>query len=336
MANEVDTHHQAAIDRQLQQFFNHLTGVEQRREVRTPFPVVLIAFVMNELHLSGLTRLALIGSKLPVRLCDEDVINLVECLIGANIQLEELHLLHHNITDSGLEEICRLLDKGLFPNTQHQGLSILDLTGNEINGDCIENTLLVSKYDCPLVTLNVSSNPITNQGHLMLAYMCRMNTRLRRLIINSCAFDLGGLNTLLSALANNQTLETLSLDRPLLPNVKEGGIIEHFSKILPTNRSLAHLSLKNHTLYDQQAIYLADALFINDRMISLNLESNRIGKTLLQFLALFVLFVAIVAIVVQVLLEPSRWRRAYSNRARGRCSTLDSHTTTYATTELLL
>jgi Ran GTPase-activating protein (RanGAP) involved in mRNA processing and transport len=107
--------------------------------------------------------------------------------------------------------------------------------------------------------------------------MVNLNQTMKRLIINSCGFDLQGLSDFLSKMAENKSLETLSLDRPVLPNVQEGGIIEQFAKIIPASRSLAHLSLKHHLLYDHHAKVLADALFINDRMVSLNLESNRIG-----------------------------------------------------------
>ncbi len=107
--------------------------------------------------------------------------------------------------------------------------------------------------------------------------MVANNQSLRRLLLNCASLELAALSDFLAKLQSNQALETLSLDRPILPTAKEDGVAQHFAKLLLSHSSLAHLSLKQHGFFDQHAQLLADALYRNNRMLSLNLEANKIG-----------------------------------------------------------
>jgi hypothetical protein len=87
----------ARSERQRQHFYEALTSHKVGLG-GNGFPSSLLSAVMCELQSSQLSRIVLVGSKLPVRLNDDDVINLVESLLYSNIQLSELRLLYHNIT----------------------------------------------------------------------------------------------------------------------------------------------------------------------------------------------------------------------------------------------
>lgn len=184
--------------------------------------------------------------------------------------------------DVGMEEITRLLQPNIFNESKQNSdskrhLTYLNLEGNDITGDIINKTCLVSRFDCPLSFLNLSSNPISSKGEENIALIAQSNQNLQHLLINSCGFDLKGLLNLTSNMYENQSLVSLSLDRPILNKTREGEVTEQMSKIMLQHSSLAHLSMKYHSINDHGAKLLADSLNVTRNLISLNLECNCIG-----------------------------------------------------------
>jgi NLR family CARD domain-containing protein 3 len=186
--------------------------------------------------------------------------------------------------DVGFEEITRLLQPSIFGSeSKQEGLAMvptltsLNVEGNDITGDIIDRTCLVSRYDCQLSFLNLSSNPLSSYGHDNVASIVQNNQNVQHLLVNSCGFDLAGLISLSARLYENHGLLSLSMDRPLLTKTTEGEVTENLSRIVLQHNSLEHLSMKYHAMPDLGARLLADSLFVTQRMITLNLECNKIG-----------------------------------------------------------
>lgn len=156
-------------------------------------------------------------------------------------------------------------------------MTLLDLTGNDISGACIEQSTLVTKYDCPLITLNLSFNALSDRGQAAVANVVKYNRNLKRLFVNNCSFNLRGMNDFISKFHDNQSIEELGLDRPLIANAREGRIIDHLSRILMKNSTLHTLSLKFHNMFDTEIQLLSESMNLVGNLVSLNLEGNKIG-----------------------------------------------------------
>lgn len=94
---ESNVHPEGTEERQLHLVNRKLSASPSATEA-PPFPPSLVPAVMNCLRLHHLVRLELVGSKLPQRLRDKDVIVLSETLLAANVPLRELRLPYHTIT----------------------------------------------------------------------------------------------------------------------------------------------------------------------------------------------------------------------------------------------
>ena len=115
-------------------------------------------------------------------------------------------------TDVGLEEISRIFKQVSDPEDHLSShLEGLDLEGNEITGACFENAGFSSIYDCPLIFLNLSSNPLSTVGQAAIANIILKNKVLRQLSLNSCGFQLQSLIAISSTLLENSTLQLLYL-----------------------------------------------------------------------------------------------------------------------------
>jgi hypothetical protein len=246
-------------------------------------PPSLCELTFQSLELNRVKRLTVKGTDLAVRFTDKEVINLIEMFSAAQVRLEEISLPFHRITDVGFEEILRLLKPALFAESQSSqtradsALLSINLEGNDINGDFIDNSPLVSKYECSLLSLNLSSNPLSSKGQYAIANMILNNQVLKHLIVDSCGFELNELILLSSNLSQNDSLQTLSINRPILNKIKEELVIDHFHRVLISNRSLMNLSLKYYKIMDFGAKLLSDSLLRNNSLMSLNLECNCIN-----------------------------------------------------------
>eukprot|EP00981_Chlorochromonas_danica_P010652 scaffold3296_cov159-Ochromonas_danica.AAC.19 len=282
---ESNDHPEGTEDRQLHLVHRKLSTSPSSTE-SAPFPPSLVPAVMNCLQLHHLVSLELVGSKLPQRLKDRDVIVLSETLIAANVPLRELRLPYHAITvadpwcdvDVGLEEICRLLQPSLFQTADRRGLELLDLTGNAIEGGCLRHTPLMSKYDCPLTSLNLSCNALSAEGRGQVSQMLKSNRSLRQVFLNCCGYDLNELINLFTCAKEDEALERLELDRPLLTGWQDLSLAVKMAALVASAPALSALSLRYHELFDHHAKLLAEAcLNGGPSLVSLNLEGNKIG-----------------------------------------------------------
>lgn len=264
------------VDDQLEYLYAVLSDTQEGEE---PFPPELLARICDNIKENGGQRLALKGSGLKYRVGDQEVRKLVRGLIRANIQLDEISLPFHRITDNGFDYVAQLLNPSSYAEagSNVQTVRAINLEGNDILGETLANGIFTSSYDCSLRSLDLSGNSLSATGQINLSEMLARNRTLYHLAASSCSFNLDGLINLTSKLRDNQALESLILDRPLLNTIRQGEILEKFGKVLENNRSLRALSLKYHDCMDHDARLIANALYSNHSLVHLNLECNKIG-----------------------------------------------------------
>lgn len=267
----------AQLEEQLEYLYTILSDTPEGDK---PFPPELLARICDNIKDNGYQRLALKGSGLKDRVGDAEIKKLVRGLIRANIQLDEITLPFHRISDDGFDYIVQLLNPSSYIEAEDnnaQPVRSINLEGNDIQGETLASGILMSPYDCSLRSLDLSGNSLSSSGQINLAEMLAHNRTLYHVAASSCNYGLKGLIQLTTNLQENQSLESLILDRPLLNEIKQGEILERFSKILETNRSLRALSLKYHDCMDHDARLIANALYSNHSLVHLNLECNKIG-----------------------------------------------------------
>lgn len=231
--------------------------------------LVLTARLYESLKSSSLRALILDGSTAEKRVDDNYLSCVVTALLGANISLEILGLKNNRITTVGVERhLSRLLAASR--------IKILDLQGNDIDGTAVQYFTL-NTNSCSLCSLNLSYNhSIARAGGMLIADALSSNKRLKELFLNNCGLDLTTLIAIISSLGENQSLETLEIDRPLLKNKQEEES-NHLSRILLHTPTLSKLSLRYSQIGDLGACLLSESLRRNTAIRSLNLECNHIG-----------------------------------------------------------
>ena len=252
-------------------------------------PVAHQAIYMQALRNGGLRELYLSGPKCGLRMTDEELGQLVLCLQQSQIPIEALALPYHQITDTGLEYIRDSLMT--VSTVQLNTLQHLDLEGNEITVKGLKFLQLNSSDHCPLLSLNLSGNPLGEKGGLAISEAILTNRNLCSLRLNSCGFTLTGIVAISASMGGGiKHIEELEIDRPILPKYVPGDeSSDHFSRILGSARSLCALSLKYHNIGDGGARLLAYNLNKAQNLISLNLECNKIGIAGAESLASFLI-----------------------------------------------
>lgn len=247
-------------------------------------PPALTSALANSLRVSTLRQIVISGSK-GLRLTDDQVGSFSHCILQSNILLECLALPYHSLTDAGLGYIATALMYVVpNPDDAQQGsmrLEVLDLEGNEITATGL-HALRLHSDECPLLSINLSVNPLGLEGGKILAEALAVNRTLRQLLVFNCGFTQEA--TVAIATSLNKThkarpvLEELQIDRPLLGSTVGEDAVDHFSRVVAnTNTSLAALSLRFFSCGDFGAKLMAQALLRSTTMVSLNLESNKIG-----------------------------------------------------------
>eukprot|EP01038_Epipyxis_sp_PR26KG_P009523 gene9523-12828_t len=250
----------------------------------------IITTINNSILLGGLTRIEIIGSKVGFRFDDNQIELFVESLSKASIQLQDLSLPFHNITDVGMLKLSQLFVIDIDSYDSVQKMDGLNLEGNDITGSCLPRTKLTSTYECPILYLNLSKNPLSKYGKQNIAEILLKNRRIQELYINNCGFDLNAMVAIINNLAISPSLRVLHVDRPLLGDyVRQEEIGDHVSRALIDSQSIQSLSLKYSNILDLGAKLISDSLLISGSMLSLNLECNNIGVSGTEALASYLL-----------------------------------------------
>lgn len=261
-------------------------------------PLRVKDLISSSLRLSDLRQLSISGASCPeTRITDSILCAMIKTLIQQNIFLESLSLKFHRITSEGFLEISRYIYCTTTPV-----LKALDVEGNDITGECMSSLCLQMEDDCPIETLNMSSNPLDLVGGTILAESFLTNNSLKHLFLNNCGFTMTALIAMVtnlasrvSSLGTSPPLESLEIDRPLLWNssVKQEDCTDHISRLIQLFPKIAlrKLSMRFHSMQDLGTRLIADSLTHceSSTLISLNLESNMIGVGGAEAIASFII-----------------------------------------------
>merc|ERR1712110_69289 len=125
--------------------------------------------------------------------------------------------------------------------------------------------------------LNIYLNNIQTDGCMNMVEILFNNPGLRELNLGENKINHDGIIALTSVLNwNNDTLEVLNIDNPILTSIgQETGI--HFAKMLQNNRSLKKLSLRKHGLNCAAIFTITEHLLENNVLRILDLTANKIS-----------------------------------------------------------
>lgn len=146
-------------------------------------------------------------------------------------------------------------------------LGDLKISGIEIGSIC-----KALEYNKSLTTLVIPHGRYPHDSYLAVANMIRNNSTLLHLDLsfNGQYNDNTGINMVISALANNNTLQTIDLHCTYIED--EECVI--LAEILKTNKSLANINLAHNDIDKNGALALIAALKKNNTIKHLSLESN--------------------------------------------------------------
>lgn len=267
-------------------------------------PSSLLTEVLNSLRVSTLRSVIISGGSITppeMRFDDAATGHFVRCIQQSNILLECLSLPHHRIGDVGLGYICQTLVYGngngngigtagsgsgsdAQLEVQNMRLEVLDLEGNDITGKGLHHLRMHSQEECSLLSLNLSGNCLNEEGGMIVAEALTSNRTIRQLIVNNCGFSLNAAIAVATSLGKQSkmgalVLEELQIDRPCLKEAVGEEAVDHFARVCGNTNvtSLAALSIKFYGIGDLGARLLGQALTRNVSLVSLNLESNKIG-----------------------------------------------------------
>ena len=256
-----------------------LESWQKNTEVKRATPQISET-IANHLRFTNLQSLELRGNKCGFRLEDEHIGVIAICLQQSSAQLRSLSLSYHMITSTGLQFIANSLLGGIV-NQEEITLTRLDLEGNGIDDNGLRHLQLHDSRLCPLTYLNLSGNPLGENGGMVLADSLRTNVTIEELIVNNCDFTLTALVGISNGVGEqgyDSAFKTIEINRPIVPQYAPGEeSIEHFSRLLGKIPLLSHVSLKYHVMLDSGARLFAENLGKTELMISLNLECNKIG-----------------------------------------------------------
>ena len=198
------------------------------------------------------------------RICAEGI-RLITQVLQKNFFLEKIDLSSNSIKNEGLKYIIN----GLKSNMNLQSLII---PNNEINEKGIlymENKL----QTCKLKHLNISSNPIGNNGLISLG-ICLAGDQLNEIIslnISECSITFDAFFIFIKKISKNQKIQILTANKNDLSSNNKWHILDDFFKKL----SLRNLSLGScHLNKDMKEI--ADIFKFNPTIKYLDLSHNQI------------------------------------------------------------
>ena len=187
------------------------------------------------------------------RICAEGV-KLIEKVLQNNLYLEKIDLSWNSLKNEGLKYIVN----GLIKNST---LQTLILSNNEINEKGM--SYMESKiYSCKLKHLDLSYNPISNQGLILLGnclYVKKLN-EISYLNLSECSFNFNAFKPFIKKLSKNHKLLTLILNKNNLYSNKwdtiddafKGMALKHLSlgscELGPAIKNIAHIFIRNATL----------------------------------------------------------------------------------------
>ncbi|KAF5294681.1 hypothetical protein FQA39_LY02813 [Lamprigera yunnana] len=160
-----------------------------------------------------------------------------------NKTLTELDLSHCAIQDHGTKCIAKLM-------TVHPRLEILKLNDNKIGSKGTEaiGWALLEPTCCPIVRLDLRTNPLNHAGAMGILRALVRGTGLKELSLGSCRIDNETVLRIAQMLSLNSTIEILDLSNNWCG--EDGG--ELLIHCLTTNRSIKWLDLRATNITEAQ------------------------------------------------------------------------------------
>ena len=188
----------------------------------------------------------------------------IEDFLKINIFIENFNLCGNGIKDEGFI----LLSKGLNENNN---LLDLNISNNDINfKGFIQGINMISI--CKLYSLNISNNPILDDGLKKLTDSLKNFQNLHKLNISNCDFGYPGFEYLINALQTIKRIDHLNVSKNYL-------FSKEFAKIKPcfSTFGIKYLNMSKCSLGNESTFYLGEGLINNETIIKLNISGNKIG-----------------------------------------------------------
>lgn len=199
----------------------------------------------------------------------------IEHVLKHNSYIEFLNLSGNSIKNKGFKYIIN----GLNDNTN---LTALDISHNDFDSVGFVANLEYIRIT-KIMDLNLSNNPIHNDGLIKLTDSLKCFPNIRKLNISNCNIKFKGFNYLLLHLQNIKRIDTLNISGNNLNS-------DNFEDIKPffVVFGLKHINMSKCCLKDYSSYVLGECLMLNESIKYINLSENKISdKGFKSFVQLF-------------------------------------------------
>ena len=181
-----------------------------------------------------------------------------------NLFVETLNISGNSIKAKGFALIC----KGLNYN---KNLINLNISNNDIHNKGLTKGLN-NITCCKLYSLNLSYNPLLNDGVKMLTESFKNFHNLKKLNLAFCSFEFPGFECLLTALRFNKKIEYLNISGN---NIKSKNFEK--LKICFSSFGVKYLNMSKCGLENESALILGECICGNESLRKINISENKIG-----------------------------------------------------------
>jgi len=192
-----------------------------------------------------------------------DGIKNIEKFLKKNFFIETLNISGNSIKDEGFITLARGLNN-------NQTLTKLIISNNDIHPKGLATGLdeIVSNK---LYSLNLSNNPILDEGIKKLTDSLKNFNNLHRLNVSNCGFEFSGFEHLLNALQFIKRIEYLNISGN---NIKS----DNFENLKPcfTSFGVKYLNMAKCSLGNDSTLILGECLESNETIKTINISNNKI------------------------------------------------------------
>lgn len=196
------------------------------------------------------------------RLTSKGIKSIVKYL-SKNLFIESLNLSGNSLKNEGFELIC----KGLNNNISLQNLNI---SHNDIQETGITHSLKIINMT-KLFSINLSNNPILDDGLITFTHSLRHFPELREINISNCGIEFKGFKELLSTLQSVRRINSLDISNNKLSSNRFDELKTYFCSF-----GLKYLNLSRCQLGDESAYPLGECMIQNETICKLNISNNKI------------------------------------------------------------
>lgn len=196
------------------------------------------------------------------RICAVGMKNIVQAL-KCNGFIEDLNLGGNSIKNEGL----KLIAEGMNINNH---LHNINISNNELTSIGIQ-TCFDQIKSSKIIELNISSNPIKNEGLMKIAGCLGNFSLIRKLNVSNCGIDFKGFYDLIINLQNIKRLESLDISENDLNTNRFSSIKSFFQQCGIKSLNMSKCNLANNSGYA-----LGQCLCVNDSIRKIELKGNKI------------------------------------------------------------